>query len=74
VVITGKGTVDGSGAVWWEEAEKARQKVSGFTLPRPNLVVLNRCKNVRMTGIRLINSPKFTLCRPKQSDRFTANP
>lgn len=59
VVITGKGTVDGSGAVWWEEAEKARQKVSGFTLPRPNLVALNRCKNVRMTGIRLINSPKF---------------
>jgi len=59
VTFTGKGTIDGNGAVWWEEAEKARQKVSGFTLPRPNLVVLNRCKNVRMTGIRLINSPKF---------------
>lgn len=59
VAFTGKGTIDGNGAVWWEEAEKARQKKSGYTLPRPNLVVLNRGKNIRMTGIRLINSPKF---------------
>ena len=59
VTLTGKGTIDGNGAVWWEEAEKARQKVSGFTLPRPNLVVLNRCKNVRLAGIKLINAPKF---------------
>lgn len=59
VTITGKGIIDGNGAVWWEEAEKARQKVSGFTLPRPNLIVLNRGKNIRMTGITLRNSPKF---------------
>jgi polygalacturonase len=59
VALTGKGTIDGSGAVWWEEAEKARQRVSGYTLPRPNLVTLQRCKNVRLTGIRLVNSPKF---------------
>ncbi len=59
VTITGAGTIDGNGAVWWEEAEKARQKVSGFTLPRPNLIVLNRGKNIRMTGITLRNSPKF---------------
>lgn len=59
VTFTGKGTIDGNGAVWWEEAEKARQRQSGYTLPRPNLIVLNRCKNVRMDGIRLINAPKF---------------
>jgi len=59
VTITGKGTVDGNGAVWWEEAEKARQKVAGFTLPRPNLIVFSRCKNLRLTGIKLANSPKF---------------
>ncbi|MFO1487793.1 MAG: glycoside hydrolase family 28 protein [Verrucomicrobiota bacterium] len=59
VTIRGEGTIDGNGAVWWEEAEKARKKVSGFTLPRPNLVVLNRSKNIRLAGIRLINSPKF---------------
>jgi polygalacturonase len=59
VTFTGKGTIDGNGAVWWEEAEKARQKVSGYTLPRPNLVTLNRCKNVRFENITLQNSPKF---------------
>jgi len=59
VAITGRGTIDGNGAVWWEEAEKARQKVSGFTLPRPNLIVFNHCNNLRLAGIKLINSPKF---------------
>jgi polygalacturonase len=59
VTITGKGTIDGNGAVWWEEAEKARQKVSGFTLPRPNLIVLTRCKNVRLENLTVQNSPKF---------------
>lgn len=59
LTITGKGVIDGNGAVWWEEAEKARQKVSGYTLPRPNLFTLQRCKNVKVTGITLRNSPKF---------------
>ncbi len=59
VTITGKGIIDGNGAVWWEEAEKARQRVSGYTLPRPNLFTLQRCRNVRLSGITLQNSPKF---------------
>ncbi len=59
VTFTGGGTIDGSGSVWWGEAEKARRKVSGYTLPRPNLVVLERCRNVRMENITLQNSPKF---------------
>lgn len=59
VAIVGKGTIDGSGEKWWIPAEAARRKVSGYTLPRPNLVVLNRSKNIRMSGITLLNSPKF---------------
>ena len=59
VSFTGKGIIDGNGSVWWEEAEKARIKVAGYTLPRPNLVVLTRGKNIKMTGITLQNSPKF---------------
>lgn len=59
VTITGKGTIDGSGARWWIPAEEARKKVSGYTLPRPNLVVLQRSKNVRVSGITLRDSPKF---------------
>jgi polygalacturonase len=61
IAITGQGTIDGNGAVWWEEAEKARRKVSGYTLPRPNLIALSRCENVRVAGIRIVNSPKFHL-------------
>lgn len=59
IAFTGKGVIDGSGEVWWEEAEKARQKVSGYTLPRPNLFTLQRCRNIRLTGITLRDSPKF---------------
>ncbi len=59
VTLAGKGVIDGNGAVWWEEAEKARQKVSGFTLPRPNLIMLTRCKNVRLENLTVQNSPKF---------------
>jgi len=59
ITITGQGTIDGNGGVWWEEAEKARQKVSGYTLPRPNLFTLQRCRNVKVSGITLQNSPKF---------------
>ncbi len=59
VTFTGQGTIDGNGAVWWEEAEKARRKVSGYTLPRPNLIGLTRCKNVRLENLTVQNSPKF---------------
>ena len=59
VTFTGGGVIDGNGAVWWGEAEKARQKKSGFTLPRPNLIVIERTKNLRMENITLQNSPKF---------------
>jgi polygalacturonase len=61
VTLTGKGTIDGNGAVWWEEAEKARQRQSGFTLPRPNLIVPTRIKNLRVVGLTIQNSPKFAL-------------
>ena len=59
VSFTGSGTIDGNGFVWWPEAEKARQIKSGYTLPRPNLIVIERSKNLRMENITLQNSPKF---------------
>lgn len=61
VVITGKGIIDGAGQVWWGPAEEARRKTSGFTLPRPRLIILTRCKNVRIEGVTLRNSPSFHL-------------
>lgn len=59
ITFTGGGVIDGNGHAWWGEAEKARRKVAGYTLPRPNLVVLQRCKNVLMENITLENSPKY---------------
>ncbi len=59
VTFTGSGVIDGNGFVWWPEAEKARQIKSGYTLPRPNLIVIERSKNLRVENITLQNSPKF---------------
>jgi polygalacturonase len=59
VTISGKGIIDGSGLRWWIPAEADRKKTPGYTLPRPNLIVLTDCNNVRLENITLQNSPKF---------------
>ncbi len=59
VTIEGEGTIDGSGERWWIPAEEARQKKSGYTLPRPNLIVLTRVKNLTVRGVTIQNAPKF---------------
>jgi polygalacturonase len=59
VIIEGEGTIDGSGQKWWIPAEEARQKKSGYTLPRPNLIVLTRVKNLTVRGVTIQNAPKF---------------
>ena len=61
IKICGEGTIDGSGAKWWVPAEAARRKKSGYTLPRPNLIVLTRVQHLEVTGVTLQNSPKFHL-------------
>jgi polygalacturonase len=61
VTIAGAGVIDGAGKRWWVPAEAARQKKAGYTLPRPNLIVLTRVKNLVIRDITLQNSPKFHL-------------
>jgi polygalacturonase len=61
VTLAGPGTIDGGGEVWWGPAEEARQKKSGFTLPRPNLIVLTRVRNLVVRDVTIQNSPKFHL-------------
>jgi len=62
IAITGQGTIDGNGANWWGPAEEARTRKPGHPpLPRPDLVVLNNCKNVHLAGVKLINSPRSHL-------------
>ena len=59
VALVGEGTIDGSGDVWWPAAEEARRRQPGYTLPRPRLIVLTRCRSVRLSGITLCNAPTF---------------
>jgi len=61
LAIIGPGIIDGSGARWWVPAEAARRKTSGYTLPRPRLIVFTRCANVRVQDVTLQNSPCFHL-------------
>ena len=61
VTLAGQGVIDGGGAVWWEAAEEARRRQSGYTLPRPNLIVLTRVRNLVVRDVTIQNSPKFHL-------------
>lgn len=64
ITITGPGTIDGSGMRWWgpaREAKRTNHVNPGYTLPRPKMIVLTRCHNLRVTNITLINSPCFHL-------------
>jgi polygalacturonase len=73
VTFTGGGVIDGGGSVWWGEAEKARQIRSGYTLPRPNMVSFENCKNLRIENITLQNSPKFHLVPADCEDVVISN-
>jgi polygalacturonase/lysophospholipase L1-like esterase len=59
IAITGKGTIDGSGVRWWIPAQEARKNKPGFTSPRPRLIALDNCTNVKIIGVTLANSPSF---------------
>jgi polygalacturonase len=61
VSITGKGTIDGSGVRWWIPAEEARKYRPGYTSPRPRLILIEKCTNLKITGITICNSPSFHL-------------
>lgn len=61
VTFTGGGVIDGNGSVWWDEAEQARRKKSGYTLPRPNLIAIEHSTHLVFENITIQNSPKFHL-------------
>lgn len=68
VAITGGGLIDGQGRSWWAMARHVRDAgVMGNPHPRPRLVVFDHCKDVRVEGITLQNSPFWQLV-PYSSD------
>jgi len=56
IAVTGRGTIDGRGAVWW----KAKQEKT-LAHPRPRLISFSDCSNVLIESITAINSPSWTI-------------
>lgn len=56
ISVTGYGTLDGSGYYWWNIF---RRKENQY--PRPKLISFDHCKNVLISGVKLSNSPSWTV-------------
>ena len=56
VSVTGRGTIDGRGAIWWQA-----KKEGWVAHPRPRLISFSDCTNVLIEGITAINSPSWTI-------------
>ena len=61
VAIEGEGTIDGNGESWWEEVRAVKDKGVLGNHPRPKLIIFDHCKNVRVEGITIQNSPMWQL-------------
>ena len=59
IAITGEGTVDGNGKVWWE-AQMKRVKGSKEN-QRPLLIDLTRTKKILIEGVTVQNSPQYNI-------------
>ncbi|NSL56937.1 glycoside hydrolase family 28 protein [Uliginosibacterium aquaticum] len=61
VAISGEGTIDGQGAVWWERWRsnvRANPAKRGST-DRPRLIYIRNSHNVLVEGVTITNSPSF---------------
>ena len=56
ISVTGRGMIDGCGAVWWKAKEEKT-----LAYPRPRLISFSNCTNVLIEGISAINSPSWTI-------------
>jgi polygalacturonase len=62
VAITGTGTIDGNGALWWAWSERAARAQPGrLVYRRAHLVVIDGCQRLRVADITLMNSSMFHL-------------
>ncbi|MEN3111126.1 glycoside hydrolase family 28 protein [Uliginosibacterium paludis] len=61
VAITGEGTIDGQGAVWWERyrANVRETPARRASTDRPRLIYVKNSRNVLIEGVSLVNSPSF---------------
>lgn len=56
IALTGYGTLEGNGSFWWDAFRKGE-----LSYPRPKLVSFDHCRNVQISGIKLLDSPSWTV-------------
>jgi polygalacturonase len=56
IALTGRGTIDGRGAIWWQ-----KHRTKTLDAPRPRLISFANSNNVLIEGVTLINSPAWTI-------------
>ncbi len=56
ISVTGYGTLDGNGAFWWDLFRKKENKY-----PRPKLVSFDSCRHIFISGVKMIQSPSWTV-------------
>ena len=66
VALTGTGTIDGNGALWWAWSERAARAVAKtepgrIVYNRPHLVAIRGCERLLVADLTLSNSSKFHL-------------
>jgi polygalacturonase len=59
IAITGHGTIDGNGKVWWD-AKAARAK-GVPEAPRPLLIDITKSKKILIEGVTIQNSPQYNI-------------
>jgi polygalacturonase len=59
IAITGAGTIDGNGKIWWDA--KALRKKGEPEAPRPLLIDLTKSKQILIEGVTIQNSPQYNI-------------
>jgi polygalacturonase len=70
IALTGRGTIDGRGAIWWQ-----KHRAQTLDAPRPRLISFSNCVNVLIESVTLTNSPAWTInpvrCENVMVDKVT---
>lgn len=56
VAITGRGLLDGQGDYWWK-----LYHMGELNYPRPRFISFTNCVNILIQGIKIVNSPAWTI-------------
>ncbi|MTI60446.1 MAG: glycoside hydrolase family 28 protein [Firmicutes bacterium] len=67
IAISGRGLLDGQGEYWWQLF-----KSNELDYPRPRFIGFRNCDNVLIEGIRLVDSPAWTI-NPIECHNVTVN-